>query len=92
MIAPSELRVESDEHEENRNGERPEIIEITLIDEEKDKVSIDMINEKHFTTEEHNVDRPKTVAIIENTNLVMFSNYTKQICCQQAVISTPVVF
>ena len=32
----------------------------------KDKVSIDVIDEKNFTTEEHNVENPMRVAIIEN--------------------------
>ena len=39
-----------------------------LIDKEKNKVSINVINEKHFTTEEHNVDKQHAVAIIESTN------------------------
>ena len=44
-----------------------------LIDKEKNKVSIDVINENHFTTEEYNVVKPKTVATIENPNHGPFS-------------------
>ena len=71
-LAPSEFRnsdmSDVDEHEEKQDEERVDIIELRLIDEEKDKVKIDVINEKHITTEEHNVDATQTVAIIENTN------------------------
>ena len=60
-LAHAELRNNSTsevgEHEDKQNDERVEVIELTLKDDEIDKDTIDVINEKHFT-----------VATIENTN------------------------
>ena len=65
---------EADEHEEKQNDERVETIELRLIDEENEKVTIDVINEKRFTSEEYIMDKTQTVDIIENTKTwVMFS-------------------
>ena len=52
---------EDGEHEDKQNDERVEVIEFTFIDDEIDKVTIDVINEKHFT-----------VATIESPNLHLY--------------------
>ena len=79
---------ELDENEEKENYERVDIIELTLKDKVKDKISIDLINEKHFTSEEHNVEQPKTVAIMESTNPgSCYPFIQRQISYHQAVLS-----